>query len=201
MPDSGSGATDDAPVATGLRKSTGWYRRPPGLAWLIGVVLIPLLLAVIGYSVHDRSQPEAVEPSGPLPTLNETSGVPLAPPPGLALAPLSIVRDGDTITLDGEMPSAQAKRVLLDTVIASVGQDVNVIDNLEINPDVKALDFSSAGPFFDAAAGIPDFTLGVDGDTVTLTGTAAVQADQDAVEGAAVTAWPYVNIVDNIEQR
>lgn len=201
MPDSEPDAKE-APANTQWRKATAWYRRPPGLAWLIAVVLIPLLLGVIGYSLTHRSGPEAGGPSGPLPTLTETrSNVPPAAPPGLALAPLSIVRNGDEITLDGEMPSAAAKRVLLDAVIASVGEDVNIIDRLGINPDVKALDFSSAGPVFRAAAGIPDFALVVNGDTVTLTGTAAAEADQNAVEDAAVHAWPHVNIVDNIEER
>ncbi len=58
-------------------------------------------------------------------------------------------------------------------MIASVGDDINIIDNLGVNPDIKALDFSKAGPVFEAAATIPDFSLTVNGDTVTLAGTAA----------------------------
>ncbi|MEZ0363799.1 OmpA family protein [Mycobacterium sp. pUA109] len=206
MPESEAGS-DEAPAATEWRKAAAWYRRRPGLAWLIGLVLIPALLGVIGYGVNDRSRSQEATPSGALPTLTETSavgapsavGVPPAVPPQLALAPLSIVRSGDQITLDGDMPSPEAKRVLLDTVIAAVGQDVNINDNLGVNPDVKALDFSAAGPFFNAAAGIADFNLGVNGDTITLRGTAAVEADQDAVEDAAVKAWPNVNIADYIK--
>ncbi|OHU88267.1 OmpA family protein [Mycobacterium talmoniae] len=198
MPESEAGS-DEAPAATESPTVARWYRRRPGLPWLLAAVLIPLLLGVIGFGVADRSRSETDALSGPLPTLSETSavGVP-GPPPQLALAPLSIVRSGDQITLDGAMPSAEAKRVLVDTVIAAVGEDVNVLDNLGVNPDIKALDFSNAGPFFNAAAGIPDFNLTVDGDTVTLAGTAPVQADQDAVEDAAVKAWPYVNVVDQI---
>lgn len=193
-PESGDAAVETVRV-------TGWYRRPPGVAWLIGLVLVPLLLAVIGYGLAERSLPEAGKPTGALPTLTETSvpDVPPPAPPALTLAPLTIVRSGDQVTLDGAMPNAEAKRVLLDSVIAAVGQDVNIIDQVEINADVKALDFSSAGPFFDAAAGIPDFGLVVGGDTVTLSGTAEVAADQQAVEAAATKAWPYVNIVSTIQ--
>lgn len=201
MPDSEPDAKE-APASAEWRKATTWYRRPPGVVWLIGVVLIPLLLGVIGYSITHRSGPEAGEPSGPLPTLTEAPEVPPAPPPGLALAPLSIVRNGDEITLDGDVPSEEARRALLDAVVTTVGEDgVNVIDNLNINPNIKALDFSSARTVFAAAKGIPDLALVVNGDTVTLTGTAAAQADQTAVEDAAVHAWPHVNIVDNIEER
>lgn len=203
-PDSQAGSGDvRAPGADSApRRVVGYYRRPPGVVWLIGAALIPLLLAVIGYGMTDRSsRSQAAEPGGPLPTLSEhpVPEIPPAPPPGLALAPLAITRGDSGITLDGQFPTAQAKRVLLDMVIESVGDDVNVFDNIEIIPDVKALDFSSAEPFFTAAADIPDFGLDINGDTVTLTGTAATPEDHNAVQGAATKAWPDVNIVDRIE--
>ncbi|MGH3563777.1 MAG: hypothetical protein ACRDTN_18825, partial [Mycobacterium sp.] len=172
--------------------------------WLIGLVLIPLLLGVIGYAMLDRSRSQTggePEPSGALPTLIEPTlpnTPPAAPPPGLALAPLSIVRHGNAITLDGNLPDAVAKRTLLDVVIASVGDDINIIDNLGVNPDIKALDCSKAGPVFEAAAAIPDFSLTVNGDTVTLAGTVATQDAEDAVEDAAIDAWPNVNIVNTL---
>jgi peptidoglycan-binding protein ArfA len=163
------------------------------------------LLGVIGYGMLDRSRSQnggEPEPGGALPTLIEPTlpGVrSAAPPPGLALAPVSIVRHGDEITLDGNLPNPAAKRVLLDSVIASAGDDINIIDNLGVIPNIKALDFSAAGPVFEAAAAIPDFRLIVNGDTVTLAGTAASEDDEDAVEDAAEDAWRGVNIVNKLQ--
>lgn len=200
MPDS-----DETPATTERRQDSRFYRRPLGLAWLIGAVAIPLLLAVIGYGAFDRSRLEANAPTGSLPTLTE-SGRPGGPPnpskaSGLSLAPASIVRNGNDVTLSGDFPNQAAKDSLLDAVVVGVGSDANVIDNLTVNPDVTALDFSGSEPVFKAAATIPDFTLSVIGDTITLAGTAASTDQDDAVEQAAVKAWPNLNIVDNMEVK
>jgi peptidoglycan-binding protein ArfA len=172
------------------------------VVWLIGVALIPLLLAAIGYGVTDRSlRSEPAEPSGPLPTLSEhpIPEIAPAPPPELALAPLAIIRGENGITLDGQFPTPQAKRALLDMVIEAMGDNVNIFDNIEVTPDTRTLDFSSAQPFFTAAANITDFGLDVNGDTVTLSGTAELREDHDAVQAAATKAWSNVNIVDRID--
>src|SRR5574337_9158 len=195
----------DGPTITRRRKATRFYRQPLGVVWLIGLVLIPLLLAVIGYGMLDRSRSQAggeSGPSGALPMLVEPTPAgesPRAPPPGLALAPLSIARQGDGVTLNGNLPDPTAKRTLLDAVVTSMGDDVNVFDNLQVVPGIKALDCSAAAPVFEAAAAIPDFTLNVSGDTVTLAGTAANADDAGAVEDAATQAWPNVNIVSKLE--
>jgi peptidoglycan-binding protein ArfA len=193
----------DSPTTTQWRRASRFYRQPPGLAWLIGLVLAPLLLGVIGYGMLDRSRLQAgggPELGGALPTLIEPPGMPSAPPPsGLALAPLSVIRHGNEFTLNGDLPDTAAKRALLDSLIASVGDDVNIIDNLGVDPNIKALDFSSAGPVFKAAAAIPDFSLTVHGDSVILAGTAPTEGDEAAVTDAAVNAWQNVNIVNKVE--
>ena len=191
--------SDKASEATEWRPTSRFYRRLPGLPWLIGLVVIPLLLAVICYGDVDRHPSEANGPTGALPTLNEPSGAPKKPTiPALSLTPVSIIRSGNDIKLSGDFPSAEAKTSLLDALKASFGPNVNVIDNLRINPDVTSLDFSNAAPIFTAAASIPDFGLAVKGDTVTLSGTAGSGAQQEAVEQAADAAWPNLNIVDTM---
>lgn len=195
-------SSDEAPETTDWRRTAKFYRRPPGIPWLIALVVIPLLLAAIGYGVVDRNRSQQNEPTGALPTLAPPSSggaEPTAPTiPPLTLAPASIVRHDNDITLRGEFPDAKAKAALLDAVIASVGPHANVIDLLGINPDVNSLDFSDAGPVFDAAASIPDFSLVVSGDTITLAGTAASIEQADAIEQAAEDAWPNLNLVDKI---
>jgi peptidoglycan-binding protein ArfA len=196
------GGSDEAPEATEWRPTAKYYRRTPGLAWLIGLVVIPLLLAVIGYGDADRSRSQVTGPAGALPTLHVPKpprGVPNTPTiPAVSLTPVSIIRSGNDIKLSGDFPSPAAKASLLDALKASFGPNVHIIDKLRINPDVTSLDFSNAAPIFKAAASIPDFGLAVKGDTVTLTGTAGSGAQQGAIEQAADAAWPNLNILDTM---
>ncbi|BBZ12269.1 channel-forming protein ArfA/OmpATb [Mycobacterium branderi] len=193
----------DSDEAAETTQAAKFYRRPLGVPWLIALVVIPLLLAAIGYGLSERTRSQTTGPTGALPTLappTSAGASPSAPTiPPISLAPASITRNGKDITLRGEFPDEKAKRALLDAVIASVGSEANVIDNLGINPDVNALDFSDAEPVFKAAASIPDFSLSVSGDTVTLTGTAASVDQADAVLQAADDAWPNLNIDNQIE--
>jgi peptidoglycan-binding protein ArfA len=191
--------SDEAPETTEWRRASKFYRRPPGLPWLIGLVVIPLLLGVIGYGEVNRNRSEVNGPTGPLPTLSAPSGPSNAPViPVLSLAPLSITRSGNNITLHGDLPSAAAKASLLDAIKASGVPNVNIVDKLRVNPDVNSLDFSNSGPVFKAAASISDFNLAVKGDTITLSGTAESGDQQEAVEQAANVAWRNLNIVDTM---
>ena len=196
-------SSDEAPETTEWRRVAKFYRRHPGVPWLIALVVIPLLLAAIGYGVLDRNRSHANAPTSALPTLSPPSppgAKPTAPTiPPLSLAPVSIIRNGNDITLRGDFPDDKAKAALLDAVIASVGSHANVIDLLGINPDVNSLDFSDAGTVFNAASSIPNFSLVVSGDTITLAGTAVSVEQQDAVEQAAEDAWPNLNLVDKME--
>jgi peptidoglycan-binding protein ArfA len=196
------GGSDEAPETTEWRTTSKFYRRFPGLPWLVSLIVIPLLLAIIGYGVLDRSRSEVGGPTGALPTLNAPTspgGAPKTPTiPAVSLTPVSIVRSGDDIKLSGDFPSDEAKTSLLDALKASFGPNVNIVDNLRINPDVTSLDFSHAAPIFKAAASVPDFGLAVKGDTVTLSGTAGSGAQQEAIEQAANAAWPNLNIVDTM---
>jgi peptidoglycan-binding protein ArfA len=184
----GSGKT------AGSRSALEFYRRPLGLSWLIGLVVIPLSIAAIGYGALDQSA-AADGPSGALPTLapSNTSG-----PPKLSLASLSITRNGNSITLAGDFPDDSAKAVLMKALNGSLGPDVKVIDQIEINPSVDALDFSNAGPIFKDSAPIADFSITVGGDTVTLAGTAATADQKSLIGNEAVHTWSNLNVVNNI---
>ncbi|HEU0191610.1 MAG TPA: hypothetical protein VFR17_10135 [Mycobacterium sp.] len=194
-PDPGSDS-DERPA--GVR----FYRQRPGLVWVIGLVIIPLFLGVIGYSMYDRTRPHAgdqLEFDGAAPTLVEPGSAAPEPPPGLALAPLSVVRNGDQITMEGNLSDPADQQALLDIVIASAGEQVDVVDRIGIVPDLKVLNVAAAGPVFEAAADIHDFRLTVRGDTVTLAGTAANVVELDAVADAAEDAWPDLNIVNELQ--
>ena len=195
--------SDKPPEATEWRRTSKFYRRPAGLAWLIGLLVIPLLLGVIGYGDLGRTRSDVNGPTGALPTLNAPTppgGARKKPSiPAVSLAPVSITRNGNDIKLSGDLPSSDAKASLLEALKAGFGPTINRIDDVHINPDIASLDFSHATTLFQAAASIPDFGLAVKGDTITLSGTAASLDQQGAVERAADAAWPNVNIVDTVE--
>lgn len=163
-----------------------FYRRRPGLGWLAGLLLVPLLLGAIGYSGLNEPRndgdatPPNVAPSGTLTT--PSAGLP-------AFAPLSIVRNGNEFTVSGDVADAAAKASLLNTLRASF-PGANVVDESNIKTGVNTPNFSGLGPVFDAAVDIPDFNLGINDDTLTLTGNAPSGDSRAAVQSAAKAAWP-----------
>src|SRR5262249_34336997 len=158
----------------------------PGLAWLLGLLVIPLVLGVIGWSGMDRSKTEA---NATLPSVDPSASLtqPSAPAmsataPAVSFAPLSIMRNGNSFTLTGDLPSADAKTGLLDALRGAFGPGITLTDNLNIKADANAPDFAGLGSVFGAAAGIPDFHFDLNGDTLTLTGTAPSEEVKSAVE-------------------
>ncbi|WAJ44441.1 OmpA family protein [Mycobacterium sp. Aquia_216] len=170
-------------------RSRSSSRRSLGLPWLIGAVLIPLLIAAIGYGVFARTM------AGTAPVV-ASSGKPAKAP--LALAPLSIARSGNDITLTGDFPDDSAKAVLTKVLKGALPAGVNIVDQIRINPTVDALDFSNAGPIFKNSASITDFNLAVNGDTITLTGTAASQDQKNAIDREAAHTWSNLTVVDQL---
>ena len=82
--------SDEAPESTQWRRTSKFYRRSPGLPWLIGLVIIPLLLGVIGYGEVNRNRSEVNGPTGALPTLS-------APPRSVEHADDSLVVVGTVV--------------------------------------------------------------------------------------------------------
>jgi len=187
---------------TQWRTVSKFYRRPPGLGWLLGLLLIPLLLGAVGYGAQNRagSGTEATPPSvDPTATLTAPSfSAPSANLPRMSFAPLSIVRAGNNVTLSGDLPDEAAKASLLDMLRGAFGPDVNVVDKLNIKSGVNVPGFSGLAGLFKASTNIPDFNFDLNGDAITLTGTAPsgdVRADVDA---AAKAALPNMIMANNI---
>ncbi len=196
------------PGSSEIRKTLGWrtasrfYRRPPGLGWLLALVAIPLLLAGLGYGVLGKNRIEVNTPSVNVPTVGMPSlSAPNMNLPKLSFAPLSIVRNGNDIALSGDLPDIGARAALLDKLKALFGSGVNFVDSLNIKPGINAPDIPSLDAVFKAGANIPDFNFKIGGDTVTLTGTAASENDVAAVEAAVKEAWPNIKIANEIEVR
>jgi peptidoglycan-binding protein ArfA len=197
MPDS-----EDIGHSSETRAVSKFYRRAPGLGWLVGLLLIPLLLGAVGYGVQDRadrgieSTPPSVDPSATLTVPNAAAPSPNLP--GMSFAPLSIVRAGNDVTLSGELPDGATKASLLDILQSAFGPDVNMVDNLNIKSGAKTPDVSDLGGLFKAAATIPDFNFDLNGTAATLTGTAPSGDVSAAVDAAAKTALPNMTMANNI---
>ncbi|ORV93608.1 hypothetical protein AWC11_04845 [Mycobacterium interjectum] len=179
-----------APADTDLGRDPELRGRSLGLPWMIGVVVIPLLIAAIGYGASERPR-SAHGPAVAAPTSRPAV-------PKLALAPLSITRNGNSFTLSGDFPDDSAKAALLRALNGALPPGVNIVDQIRINPNIDALDFAKAGPFFKDSASIPDFSLTVSGDTITFAGTAASQDQNNTVHLEAVRIWSNLNVVDKL---
>ncbi len=120
------------------------HRRSLGLPWLIGLVVIPLLIAAIGYGAFER--PRSAERRRPaLPTLDRRIRPVL---PQLSLAPLSISRNGNDITLSGDFPDDSAKAALMKVLKNSLPAGVNIIDQIHTQSQYRRTRFLERGTGF-----------------------------------------------------
>lgn len=179
---------DETRTITGWKTASRLYRRSPGLGWLLALLVVPLLLGLLGWGVLDNSgedrDPEAATPEVTVP------GRPAA---------LSIIRNGNDITLSGDIPNAAAKTELLDLLTSIHGPDVNLVDNLDIAAGVLEPNLPGLHGVLGAAAEIPDFSWTLKGTNLTLSGTAPSEQVGSAVEAAATSAWPDVNVTNRIQ--
>ncbi|MGI9126034.1 MAG: OmpA family protein [Mycobacterium sp.] len=175
-------------TATEWRTESRYYRRSPGLGWLLGLLLIPLLFGWLG---HDALKPK-LDVNAP------SISAPNVSMPSLNFSPLSILRNGKDFTLTGILPDLSVKNNLLNALKAALGGGVNLIDKIDIAAGANAPSFDGLGALLKAAADVPDFHFTVDGDTLTLTGVAPSEEVKAAVEAAAKAGWPNARIVNNI---
>jgi peptidoglycan-binding protein ArfA len=195
--------SEDTRQTTGHRTASTLYRRPPGAAWLVALLAIPLFLALIGWA--GRSEPDVdARADAPGVSASATLTAPKEPDvntPEMNFAPLSIVRSGNGFTLSGELPDGATKTGLLDSLKLAFGPGIDLTDKLNVKGGVNAPDFAALGSIFGASVDIPDFGFDLNGDTVTVTGTAPSDDSKTQVEAAVKAAWPNIMVVNNIEVR
>ena len=193
---------DQTRTVTRWRTASKFYRQSPGRGWLLAMLAIPLLLGFLGWSALDKSKKDlaltlpSVSPSATLAV--PSMGAPSINAPNISFAPLSIIRSGNGFTLSGDLPDAAAKASLLDSLKGALGSGVSLVDNINLKAGVTTPDFSGFGALFKAAFGIPDFSVKLDGDTLTLLGAAPSEDVKAGVEAAAKTAFPNVKIDNQI---
>jgi peptidoglycan-binding protein ArfA len=181
-----------------------FYRRRPGVGWVVALIAVPLLLALIGWGASNGSQKsvELVTPSvGPSASLTippAPSAQPASPDAGAKFGAMSIVRSGNGFTLTGELPDASLKASLADSLKQAM-PGAKIVDGLTVKPGVRGPEFAGLGSVFGAAMDIPGFSAKFDGDTVTLAGTASSVVNKASAESAAKAAWPNVAVVNDIQ--
>lgn len=197
-----SGSEEDRSIAE-WRTDTKLYRRRPGIGWLFALIAVPLLLALIGWGISDRSAKDgqlALPSVAPSATLTATAAPPVGAPAvdaGGQFGAMSIVRTRNGFTLTGEVLDAATKASLVDAIKQAM-PGATIVDNLTVKPGVKSPDFAGLGGLFGAAGDVQNFSVNLVGDTVTLTGTASEEA-KAAAETAAKATWPNVTVVNNIQ--
>ena len=197
MPGSESSGSASSPGSV-----SRFYRRRPGIGWLLAVLIVPLLLAVIGWGGLTATQ-DADDPVLTVPSVSPSATLTAAPATSEPAAPqapfgrFSIVRNATGFTLGGQLPDATQKSSLLEAMSLAM-PGATVVDELEIAPDVRVPDIAALGGVFSVTPNIPDFSLVVDAGTLTLTGTAPSESERAAVESAAAAAWPDTRIVNDI---
>ena len=201
-----AGSEEDGPIAD-WRTDSRFYRRQPGFGWLLALLIVPLLLALIGWSAAGRANRDDVlalpsvdpsatltVPSTPAPAL----GTSRAPADDRAFGPMSIVRSGNGFTLTGELPDAGMKASLLDSIRQAM-PGARIVDELTIDPAVKGPEFSALGALFGTALDVDGFSSTLVDDTLTLTGRAPSVEVKAAAAASAGVAWSNVRIVNDIQ--
>jgi peptidoglycan-binding protein ArfA len=177
-----------------------FYRRQPGVGWLVALIAVPLLLAFIGWGASHRSDREVsvaaptVAPTATLAAPSTTRAVDA----GGRFGAMAIVRTGNGFSLTGEVPDEGLKTMLPGSIRQAM-PGAAIVDHLTVAPGVKAPDFGGLGGLFGAAVDIRDFSARLVGDTVTLTGTANTPDDKAAAEASAKETWPNALVVNDIQ--
>ncbi|MDR3659729.1 MAG: OmpA family protein, partial [Mycobacterium sp.] len=115
-----------------------------------------------------------------------------------ASAALTLARDGNTINLAGSVPDTRSKSELVSAVTAqwlsaTINDQTNVVDG------AGTPDLSGIGNVLSAADPIADFGLSLDGNTITLMGTAPNLDVAAQVQEATALAFPGAKLSNNIQ--
>ena len=181
------------------RPESKLYRRPPGIRWVLAALIVPLVLAVIGLAGSGGSD-DAAQPSAPPPVPSATAAP--APPSSTSVPPagpfgaFSMARTGNGYTLGGEMPEDQ-KRELVDAIRFAL-PGATVVDQIEVNPNVRAPDAALLGGVFSVTPDVTGFDLRLANGTVRVTGTAQSEKQKADVTSAVGDAWPGTRVVNDI---
>ncbi|MUL64415.1 hypothetical protein BOO86_08075 [Mycobacterium sp. CBMA 234] len=185
MPDSA-----DVTGRFGVVRRLGMRR---GLAVLAVVVAVVAAICWTVFGTSDQHQNAATtsgSAAGPTPA--QTVGL------DMTAAPLALTRDGNTVTISGSVPDSRSKSQLVAAVKAQ-WLNATVNDTTSVVDGAGTPDLSGVGNMLTTADSIPDFGFSMDGNTITLMGTAPNLDVASEVQSAAALAFPSVKLANNIQ--
>jgi peptidoglycan-binding protein ArfA len=177
------------------------------VAWLLALLLIPLLLAAIGWALLNTPNGDvdagapSVNASATLRAPNTTDVNAPNAAPEMNFAPLSIAQTGNGFTLAGEVPTLEAKTSLAESLRLAFGSGIGLVENVVVKPGANAPDFAALGSILGAAVDISAFKFELEGDTVTLSGNAPAEDSKTEVQAAVKAAWPNMKVVNDIQVK
>lgn len=175
---------------------TRHYRRPLGGWWWAGLVLVPLLLALLSstFGIGANTQASAVPAASASSSVPAASVSPSAPATTAASAattvPVALVRSGQTVTITGTFADEAARQAAIQALQTAVGNELKVADQTAIAAGSAGLSSQAASALGGAFVLVPDLSVQFDGKTVTLTGTAPSEQAVASAEKAASIAYP-----------
>lgn len=165
---------------------------------LVVAAVVLLVLGTIGWVSFGTGDDDHVAAHGggssapPVPTTME-----LTTPPTASLQ-LSLNRDGDEVTLTGELPDEAARSEFVSTV-KSQWSAARVIDNVMLSPGTRGPELAGLGGLLTAVAGVQDFGFAIHGADLTLTGTAPDIDFASQIQSVAALAFPSLKLTNNLQ--
>lgn len=190
-----SSRTDAPATVTVYRTEVGHYRRPLfGAPWFAGLIIIPAVLAFLGGAMGGKpaapaaSATPAATSAAPAatgtqtPTAATTRGV-------IANALLTVIRDGKTVTLSGNVPDAATQSAYSDALTKAFGADATVKGALTVKSGSFAVDAATMTELGTAMKDVAGVTVDVKGTAASILGAAPTEEARNALVGAVVKAF------------
>ncbi|MGU3500717.1 channel-forming protein ArfA/OmpATb [Mycobacterium sp. C31M] len=154
---------------------------------------MPLLIALVGWFGGASDDAEQALP--PISSSVTTSGADTVPDANLA--PFSLRRKGNDVILSGQLPDPASVAFALDRT-RTLLPGTTVLAQLTPIAGVTAADLTGLDGVLEAGEALSDFGFSIEGDTVTLFGTATSEEASIRLEQAVRSAWPDLNVLNDI---
>ena len=179
-------------------ETTGGRRRLSPRRWLVVAAVVLLVVGTIGWVSFGAGDDDHVAKNDagssatPVPSTLELT---TSPTSGLLL---SLNRDGDEVTLAGDLPDEAARSELVSTV-KSQWSSAKVVDNVMLSPGTRGPELSGLGGLLAAVAGVQDFGFTIEGADLALTGTAPNIDFASQIQSVAALAFPSLKLTNNLQ--
>lgn len=180
------------PDTADVAESSGSVRRLGTRGKVAAVGVVVAVVAAVSWVVFGSSDEHQA------PSSIAVSAAPVPAQPELTSAPFSLTRDGNTITLTGNLANTRSKSELAAAVKAQ-WSSATLVDKTTVVDGAGTPDMSVIGNVLSAADSISDFGLSIDGATVTLMGTAPNLDIAGEVQSAAALSFPGAKLANNIQ--